>query len=165
MVHVWKSEDDLLEKVLSFCYVGSGISFRVSDLGGKHLYSTSHCAGRCCFEAGSCYVALAGLEFIANAEITNVRHPEGHRCLSRLLLDLLLTVMLPAQHVAQQSQVSRLFLGFETILNSDSFSICFCTSAPLIWILSGANDVSLTRRTIPYKNWEGNRSLSVSDRC
>lgn len=24
MVHVWKSEDDLLEKVLSFCYVVQG---------------------------------------------------------------------------------------------------------------------------------------------
>ena len=40
--HVWKSEDSLLESILSFYPVGSGAQTQVTKLGGTHLYPVSH---------------------------------------------------------------------------------------------------------------------------
>lgn len=58
-----------------------------------------------------------------------------------------------------------LAMGFETILNSESFSIPLSIMVLFIWILSEANDTSIARKTIPYTNWEGNRHCYVSDSC
>lgn len=47
-VHTWKSEDKLLESLISFHHVGAGDRTQISRLALKHLCPLSHLAGSLC---------------------------------------------------------------------------------------------------------------------